>query len=73
MTNQKPFVFNHEAIHEYDGEIDWKFQRDHQAILGSQFGIPRLSRRKDDVECIIRALSIGKEFSIRPADNHLKD
>jgi murein L,D-transpeptidase YcbB/YkuD len=35
MANQKPFVFNDEAIHEYDGEIDWKFQRDHQAILGS--------------------------------------
>ena len=35
MANQKPFVFNDEAIHEYDGEIDWKFQRDHRVILGS--------------------------------------
>jgi hypothetical protein len=34
MNHAMFFTTTGEAIHEYDGEIDWKFQRDHQAILG---------------------------------------
>ena len=35
MNHAMFFTTTGEAIHEYDGEIDWRFQRDHQAILGS--------------------------------------